>query len=125
MSEQLMQDAFPKMQTEFKQAQRLTQQGELIKAEEIYHEMLEQEQNYPPALYGLAALADKINEQDVREDLLKRAVEEIKDTEDRIQKSLMAIWLTEQAEALMKLGRQDDAKVCIAESERIIKENLA
>ena len=125
MSEQLMQDAFTKMQTEFKRAQRLTQQGELIKAEAIYHEMLEQEQNYPPALYGLAELADKIDEQDVREDLLKRAIEEIKDTKDRNQKSLIAIWLTEQAEALLKLGRQDDAKVCVAESERIIKENLA
>ena len=125
MSEQLMQDAFTKMQTEFKQAQRLAQQGELIKAEAIYHEMLEQEQNYPPALYGLAELADKIDEQDVREDLLKRAIEEIKDTKDRNQKSLIAIWLTEQAEALLKLGRQDDAKVCIAESERIIKQNLA
>ena len=125
MSEQLMQDAFTKMQSEFKQAQRLAQQGELIKAETIYHEMLEQEQNYPPALYGLAELADKIDEQDVREDLLNRAIEEIKDTKDRNQKSLIAIWFTEQAEALLKLGRQDDAKVCIAESERIIKENLA
>jgi len=125
MSEQLMQDAFAKMQIEFKQAQRLTQQGELIKAEAIYHEMLEQEQNYPPALYGLAELADKIDEQDVREDLLNRAIEEIKDTKDRNQKSLIAIWLTEKAEALMKLNRQDDARVCIAESERIIKENLA
>ena len=125
MSEQLMQDAFAKMQIEFKQAQRLTQQGELIKAEAIYHEMLEQEQNYPPALYGLAELADKIDEQDVREDLLNRAIEEIKDTKDRNQKSLIAIWLTEKAEALMKLGRQDDARGCIAESERIIKENLA
>ena len=125
MSEQLMQDAFTKMQSEFKQAQRLAQQGELIKAETIYHEMLEQEQNYAPALYGLAELADKIDEQDVREDLLKRAIEEIKDTKDRNQKSLIAIWLTEQAEALLKLGRQDDAKVCIAESERIIKQNLA
>ena len=125
MSEQLMQDAFAKMQIEFKQAQRLTQQGELIKAEAIYHEMLEQEQSYPPALYGLAELADKIDEQDVREDLLNRAIEEIKDTKDRNQKSLIAIWLTEQAEALMKLDRQEDARVCIGESERIIKENLA
>ena len=125
MSRELMQEAFSKMQTETKQAQRLTQQGELIKAEAIYLKMLEQEQNFPPALYGLSELADKIDEQEVREDLLKRAIEEVKDTKDRNQKSLIAIWLTEQAEALLKLGRQDDAKVCIAESERIIKENLA
>jgi len=124
MSRELMQEAFSKMQTETKQAQRLTQQGELIKAEAIYLKMLEQEQNFPPALYGLSELADKIDEQEVREDLLSRAIIEIKQTNDRNQKGVMAIWLTEQAEALMKLNRQNDAKTCIAESERVIKENL-
>jgi len=124
MSKELMQEAFLKMQTETKQAQRLTQQGELIKAEAIYLEMLEQEKNFPPALYGLSELADKINDQEVREDLLNRAITEVKPTNDRNQKGIKAIWLTEQAEALMKLNRQDDANACIAESKRIIKENL-
>lgn len=120
-----MQDAFTLMQTEIAQAQRLTQQSELIKAEAIYHQILEQLKNYPPALYGLAELADKIDEQEVREDLLDRAIAEIKNTTDKNQKALLAIWLTEKAEALMKLGRQNDAKKCIAESELMIKQNLA
>ena len=120
-----MQEAFTKMQTEIKQAQRLTQQDKLIKAEEIYLEMLDQEANYPPALYGLAELAGQINDQEVREDLLRRAIEQIKDTDDRKQKGLLAIWLTELAETLFKQDRQNDAKACIAESERLIKENLA
>jgi len=120
-----MQEAFIKMQTEIKQAQRLIDQGELIKAEEIYHDILQQEKNYSPALYGLSELANKIDEQEVRDDLLNRAIEEIRDTVDRNQKGLIAIWLTERAEALIRLGRQDDAKNCIAESETIIKQNLA
>lgn len=120
-----MQEAFIKMQTEIKQAQRLIDQGELIKAEEIYHDILQQEKNYSPALYGLSELANKIDEQEVRDDLLNRAIEEIRDTVDRNQKGLIAIWLTERAEALIRLGRQDDAKNCIAESEIIIKQNLA
>ena len=124
MSKQLLQDAFPQMQAEIKQAQRLTQQGELIKAEAIYLEILEQQQNFPPALSGLAELADKIDQQDVREDLLARAIEQIKQTTDRNQIGVMAIWLTERAEALIKLERQDDAKACIAESERLINQNL-
>lgn len=124
MSKQLLQDAFPQMQSEIKQAQRLTQQGELIKAEAIYLEILEQQQNFPPALSGLAELADKIDQQDVREDLLARAIEQIKQTTDRNQIGVMAIWLTERAEALIKLERQDDAKACIAESERLINQNL-
>jgi len=125
MSRQLMQEAFSKMQTEIKQAQRLTEQGELIKAEAIYHDILEQEKNYSPALYGLSELANKIDEQEVRDDLLNRAIEEIKQTKDRKQKGLIAIWLSERAEALIKLGRQEDAKKCIHESEKIIKQNLA
>lgn len=124
MSKELMLEAFEKMRTETKQAQRLTQQGELIQAEAIYLKMLEQEKNYPLALYGLSELADKIDEQEVREDLLSRAITEIRQTNDRNQKGVMAIWLTEQAEALMKLNRQNDAKACVAESEKVIKENL-
>jgi len=125
MSKELMQQVFTKMQTEMNTAHRLTQKGELIEAEAIYHEMLEQEENYPPALHGLSDLADKINEQDVREDLLQRAIDQIQGATDRNQKGLIAIWLAERAEALIKLGRQDDAKGCISESEQIIKENLA
>ena len=119
-----MQEAFPEMQTEIKKAQRYTQQGELIKAETIYHELLDQQKNYAPALYGLAELADKINDQEVRGDFLRRAIVEVEDSDDRVRKGLAAIWLTEQAEALIKLNRQNDAKECIAKSERIIKENL-
>jgi len=125
MSRELIQKSFTKMQTEIKQAQRLTDQGELIKAEAIYHNILEQQKNYSPALYGLSELANKIDEQEVRDDLLNRAIEEIKNTEDRNQKGLIAIWLAERAEALIKLGRQTDAKSCIAESEKMIKQNLA
>jgi len=125
MSRELIQKAFTKMLTEIKQANRLTDQGELIKAEEIYHNMLNQEANYPPALYGLAELANKIDEQEVREDLLKRAIEGLKGATERNQIGVLAIWLAEQAEALIILGRQDDAKNCIAESEKLIKQNLA
>jgi len=125
MNRQLMHDAFTTMQTEIEQAQRLIQQDELIKAEEIYHKMLEQEKDFPPALHGLSVLANKIEEQEVRENLLDRAIQQIKETEDRNQKAVLAIWLTEQAEALIKLDRQDEAKNCIAESERFIKENLS
>lgn len=120
-----MQDAFPQMQTEIEQAQKLTQQGELILAEKIYHQCLQQQENYPPVLYGLAELAGKIDEPEVKEDLLRRAIAEIYDSEDRNQKGLHAIWLTELAEVLIKQGRQNDAKECIDESKRIIKENLA
>jgi len=125
MSKELMQQVFTKMQTEMNTAHRHTQKGELIEAEAIYHKMLEQQENFPPALHGLSDLADKINEQDVREDLLQRAIDQIKGATDRNRKGLIAIWLAERAEALIKLGRQDDAKGCISESERIIKENLA
>ena len=125
MSRELIHKSFTKMQTEIKQAQRLTDQGELIKAEAIYHNVLEQQKNYSPALYGLSELANKIDEQEVRDDLLNRAIEEIKNTEDRNQKGLIAIWLAERAEALIKLGRQTDAKSCIVESEKMIKQNLA
>ncbi len=124
MSNELMQEAFNKMQTEIKQAQRYIQQGELIKAEAIYHDMLKLEQNYPPALHGLAELAGKINDLDVREDLLRRAINEIKGSQDRNIKSLAASWLTELAEVLMKQNRQDDARACISESKRIITDNL-
>lgn len=120
-----MREVFTKMQTEISQAERLVQQGELIKAEEIYLDILDQDENYPPALYGLSELADKIDDQEVREDLLARAIAQIKQTEDRNQKGLLAIWLAYQAEALIKLGRQNEAKVSIAESERLIKANLA
>ncbi len=125
MSRELIQKAFSTMLTEIKQAQRLTDQGELIKAEEIYHDMLNQQANCPPALYGLSELANKIDEQEVREDLLKRAIEELKGATDRNQIGVLAIWLAEQAESLIKVGRQDDAKKCIAESQRLIKQNLA
>lgn len=125
MSRQLMLDVFAKMQTEIKQAQRLTDQGELIKAEAIYLDVLEREQNYSPALYGLAELANKIDEQEVRDDLLDRAIGELNGSTDRNKKGLVAIWLTERAEAMIKLGRQDDAKQYIAESEKIIKQNLS
>ncbi|MFW5442765.1 MAG: hypothetical protein ACKE51_00460 [Methylococcaceae bacterium] len=124
MSNALLQEAFPEMQTEIKQAQRLTQQGDLIQAEEIYHTVLKQQVNFPPALYGLAGLAEKIDEQEVQEDLLRRAIAQIKDSDDRNKKGLEAIWLTELAEILIKQGRQNDAKQCINESERVIRENL-
>lgn len=124
MSKQLLQEAFSKMRTETEQAEQFIQQGELIKAEEVYLAMLEQEQNYPPALYGLAELANSIEQQDVREDLLRRAIEQLKDTEDRNKKGLVAIWLAELAESLIKQGRQDDARQCINESEKMIKQNL-
>lgn len=120
-----MQEVFTEMQTEISQAQRLVQQGELIKAEGVYLDMLDQEANYPPALYGLSELADKIDDQEVREDLLARAINQIKQTEDRNQKGVLAIWLADQAEALIKLGRKNEAKASIAESERLIKANLA
>ena len=125
MSKALMQEVFPEMQTEIEQAYQLAQQDELIQAEEIYHDILQQQANYPPALYGLATLADKINDQEVKEDLLRRAIEQIKDSDDRNKKGLEAIWLTELAEALIRQGRQDDAKECIDGSKRIIRENLA
>jgi dsDNA-binding SOS-regulon protein len=72
----------------------------------------------------LAELAKKIDDKELQEDLLSRAIEQIKQTEDRNQRSVLAIWLTEKAEILMKLGRGNDAKACIAESERVIKQNL-
>ncbi len=124
MSKELIQKAFEKMQKEIKQAQSYTQQGELIEAETIYHEILDQEPDYPPALHGLAELADKINDQEVREDLLRRAIDEVNKSEDRNKKGLAAIWLAELAESLIKQNRQDDAMKCIKESEQIIKENL-
>ncbi len=125
MSKELMQEAFPGMQKEIGQALRLAQQNELIKAEEIYLSVLEQKESYPPALYGLAELAGKINDHEVQEDLLRRAITAIGETADRNQKGLIAIWYAELAEILIMQSRNDEAKECIAQSEKIIKENLS
>ena len=124
MSIELILETFSKMPKQVEKAWQHTQQGELIKAETIYHEILEKQTNYPPALYGLAVLADKINDQLVREELLCEAIDQIKDSNDRNKKSLIASWLTELADSLIKQNRQNEARECINESERLINENL-
>lgn len=101
MSHQLVLDAFKKNQTEMNHARRLAQHGELMKAEKVYIEVLNQEYNYPPALYGLAELANQSGDQDKREQLLRKATDQIKKTGSPRQKVILTDWLTELAEILI------------------------
>ena len=92
MTKQLMQDAFPEIKITLEQAQLLTQQGGFVIAEAMYHELLDLESDCPPALYGLSQLADKIDDQALRKELLQAALEQIKDADESNKKSLKAIW---------------------------------
>lgn len=87
-----MQDAFPEIKITLEQAQKLTQQGDFVIAEALYHELLDIEPDCPPALYGLSQLADKIDDQALRKELLQTAIEQIKDADEGDKKSLKAIW---------------------------------
>jgi len=91
MSTQLLQDAFPDIKVSIRQAQELIEQDELDIAEAIYHELLGKDENCPAALYGLSQLANKINDQQLRKELLQAAIVQIEDTEE----SLRQIWQKE------------------------------
>lgn len=121
---ELINKVFTEFQTELKQAQQCVQQGDLIGAETVYKAILAQAQDYPPALQGLSVLANAIDDQQVREDLLRRAISKIDDLDGRDANGLAAIWLAELAEALILQDKQDEAQQCIDESKRIIEENL-
>lgn len=106
------------------QALLLTEQGNLIEAEALYHKVLEQKPEHPLALYGLAQLAGAIDDQEVKEILLAQAVEQLADATSPEQKSLAAAWLTELAEVLFRLNRPTDALHCLKQCESLIIENL-
>jgi hypothetical protein len=97
MTTQLMQDAFPEIKITLEQAQKLTQKGDFIIAEALYHELLDIEPNCPPALYGLSQLADKIDNKKLRKELLQTAIEQLKNVGGDNIKNLKASWIEELA----------------------------
>ncbi len=122
---ELILKVFAEQYDDIAKAQQLIWEGDLLAAESLYKKMLDQNPANPPALHGLADLANAIDDQEVRAELLQRAIDSMEGQEDRNSKGVMAIWYSELAEALIKLGQQDEAKICIRASEKIISENLA
>ncbi len=110
---------------QLEQALALAEQGELIRAEALYHQVLEQKPEHPQALYGLAQLAGAIDDQEVMEILLSQAIGQLLDHADAEQKSLAATWLTELAEVLFKLNRPAEAMASLKQCESLIAENLS
>lgn len=110
---------------QIQQALLLVEQGDLIGAEALYHKVLEQKPDDPLALYGLAQLAGVIDDQELKGDLLKQAIEQqLIDERSLTQQSLAATWLTELAEVLFKLNRPTDAMSCLKQYENIIVGSL-
>jgi len=109
---------------EIEVATNFTKTGRLVEAEKIYLTVLGKEANYPPALYGLSVLADKINDQEVREDLLRHAINGLAKATEPQLKSLAAAWLTELAESLIKQNKTQAAQKAILRSKKLIEENL-
>jgi len=112
------------MDTKIKLAKKFIDQGKLLDAEKIYLDILDEEPNFPTALYGLSLLADKINDQVVREDLLQRAIDNVTELNDAQTKSTVAAWLAELSECLLKQNKVSEAKKYILESKKLIEENL-
>jgi len=92
MNQRLMQEAFPELKIQIEQAAEFIQQEELIIAEALYRDLLEKNENCPVALYGLSELAEKISDQQLREELLRRAIEQIKEIEVDNKKEIIACW---------------------------------
>ena len=109
---------------QLQQALVLAEQGDLIAAEALYHQVLEQMPGHPQALYGLAQLAGVIDDQEVREILLTQAIGQLLEHANAEQKSLAATWLTELAEVLFNLNRPADAMASLKQCEGLIGENL-
>ena len=101
------------------QAIKLTNTGKLLEAEKIYLEILAEEKNHPNALYGLSLLADKINDQVVREDLLRRAIDELADNKE----PRLVVWLAELAECLIKQKKIPAAQE-VAQKSKAIMDSL-
>jgi len=109
---------------EIELAVNLTKTGKLVEAEKVYLTVLGKEANYPSALYGLSVLADKINDQEVREDLLRHAINGLAKATDPELKSIAAAWLTELAESLIKQNKTQAAQEAVLRSKKLIEENL-
>ncbi|WP_340121043.1 hypothetical protein [Methylobacter svalbardensis] len=124
MTSQANQMLLEAVATQIQQALLLAGQGNLIESEALYHQVLQQKPEHPQALYGLAQLAGAIDDHEVKEILLRQAIDQLVDRTSPCQKTLAAAWLTELADVLFKLNRPADGMDCIKQCEGLIGENL-
>lgn len=125
MTNEAHQILLEELAAQIQQALLLAEQGDLIGAEALYHKVLEQKPDHPLALYGLAQLAGVIGDQELKEELLKHAIEQqLAGAPSLAQQTEAAKWLTELAELLFNLNRPTDAMSCLKQYEDILVEGL-